>query len=44
MVGDITMATRTELLGGIRRRYREALRREKSRMLDEFVTLTGCHR
>ena len=44
MVTEISTATRTEVLGAIRSRYREASKRDKSRMLDEFVTLTGCHR
>ena len=44
MVGEISTATRTEVLGAIRSRYREASKRDKSRMLDEFVALTGCHR
>ena len=42
MVGDISLATRTEVLGAIRDRYAEASKRDKSRMLDEFVALTGC--
>ena len=44
MVTEISTATRTEVLGAIRSRYREASKRDKSRMLDEFVALTGCHR
>ena len=44
MVTEISTATRTEVLGAIRSRYREASKRDKSRMLDEFVVLTGCHR
>ena len=44
MVGDISTATRTEVLGSIRNRYAEASKRDKSKMLDEFVALTGCHR
>ena len=44
MVGDISLATRTEVLGAIRSRYREAAKKDKSRMLDEFVAMTGCHR
>ena len=40
----ISAATRTEVLGAIRSRYRKASKRDKSRMLDEFVALTGCHR
>lgn len=44
MVGEISTVTRTEVLGAIRSRYLEASKRDKSRMLDEFVALTGCHR
>ena len=44
MVGEITTATRIEVLGAIRSRYREAAKRDKSRMLDEFVAIAGCHR
>ena len=44
MAGDISTATRTEVLGSIRDRYAEASKRDKSKMLDEFVALTGCHR
>ena len=44
MVGDISLATRTEVLGAIRSRYREASKKDKSRMLDEFVAIMGCHR
>ena len=44
MVGDISSATRTEVLGAIRNRYREASKKDKSRMLDEFVAIAGCHR
>ena len=32
------------MLGAIRNRYAEASKRDKSRMLDEFVAMTGCHR
>ena len=44
MVGEISTATRIEVLGAIRSRYREAAKRDKSRMLDEFVAIVGCHR
>ena len=43
MVGEISAATRIGVLGAIRGRYREASKIDKSRMLDEFVALTGCH-
>lgn len=38
------MATREELVGAIRKRYSEATRTEKIRILDEFVAVTGFHR
>ena len=44
MVTEISGAMRTEVLGAIRNRYREASKRGKSQTLDEFVALTGCHR
>ena len=44
MVGEISTVTRPEVLGAIRNRYLEASKRDKSRMLDEFVALTDCHR
>ena len=44
MVTEISAATRTEVLGAIRNRYREASKRDKSRMLDEVVAMAGCHR
>ena len=44
MAGEISLATRTEVLGAIRSRYGEASKKDKSRMLDEFVATTGCHR
>ena len=44
MAGEISLATRTEVLGSIRSRYREASKKDKSRMLDEFVAIMGCHR
>ena len=42
MVGEISAATGTEVLGAIRSRYRKASKRDKSRMLDEFVAMAGC--
>ena len=44
MVGENSTVTRTEVLGAIRNRYLEASKADKTRMLDEFVALTGCHR
>lgn len=40
----ISMATRRELLRAVRERYVGAGRGEKSRILDEFVAVTGYHR
>ena len=44
MVSEISTATRTEMLEAIRGRYRGASKRDKSRMLDEFVAMVGYHR
>ena len=41
MAGEISLATRTEVLGAIRSRYGEASKKDKSRMLDDFVAITG---
>ncbi len=40
----ISMATRRELLSALRQRYAGKSRREKSRILDELVAVTGYHR
>ncbi len=40
----ISMATRREILSATRRRYAGRSRHEKSRILDEFVAVTGYHR
>jgi len=44
MARRITMATRNELVAELRKRYPEAGRVEKSRILDEFVAVSGYHR
>ena len=44
MVGDISLATRTEVLCAIRNRYAGASKMDKTKMLDEFVAMVGCHR
>ena len=44
MVGEISEVTRTEVLRAIRNRYRDASKKDKSRMLDEFVAMVDCHR
>jgi hypothetical protein len=38
------MATRDELITAVSRRYGEAGRIERGRILDEFVAVTGYHR
>jgi hypothetical protein len=38
------MSTRAELLASVRQRYEAAPRREKRRILDEFVAVSGYHR
>src|ERR1700735_5160660 len=40
----VSMATRAELILAIRGRYASAGRPEKTKILDEFVALTGFHR
>ena len=44
MVEEISSVTRSEVLRAIRSRYREASKKDKGRMLDEFVAIVGCHR
>lgn len=44
MVGRISMATRSELVGAIIDRYRSCSRLNKQQILDEFVAVTGYHR
>ena len=40
----VSMATRDELVGAIAERYVQGGRAEKSRILGEFVAVTGFHR
>ena len=40
----ISMATRKELLGAVRERYKRQNREGKSKIIDEFVAVTGYHR
>lgn len=40
----ISMTTRNELLAALAERYRRGERKEKGRILDEFVALSGYHR
>ena len=43
-MGRLSMGTRDELLAAAGRRYAEADRRERGRVLDELTSLTGLHR
>jgi hypothetical protein len=44
MHNKISKPMRAELLAALRQRYLEATRFEKTRVLDEFVAVAGCHR
>ncbi len=44
MARKISRITRKELVEGLRQRYVEATRKEKTRILDEFVAIAGYHR
>lgn len=44
MASGIGAPARLELLKALRERYRDADRRVKSRILDEFVAVVKCHR
>ena len=44
MASGISAQARWELLQALRERYWEASRREKGRILDEFVAVAKCHR
>src|ERR1051325_6709572 len=44
MAGRISMATKGELLAAIGDRYRASGRAERTKILDEFVAVTGYHR
>ena len=43
-MGRIGMATRDELVGALTVRYTASDRRERGRILDEFVAVSGLHR
>src|SRR5437867_1678318 len=44
MDNTISKQTKTELLRALCQRYRQATKEDKTRILDEFVALAGCHR
>jgi hypothetical protein len=44
MQNTISKPARRELLDALRERYREVPKMEKTKVLDEFVAVAGCHR
>ena len=44
MAGGMNRMAKQELLATIRDRYRASSRKDKSRILDEFIAVTGHHR
>jgi hypothetical protein len=40
----ISKHTKAEVLAALRERYLQAPKADKTKVLDEFVALTGCHR
>ena len=44
MGGGISMMAKQELVATIRDRYRQASKKDKGRILDEFTAITGHHR
>lgn len=44
MSDKISKEGQRELLGVLRQRYERATKQDKSKILDEFVTVAGCHR
>ncbi len=44
MRSKISRQTKAELLGALRERYVRATTQEKTKALDEFIALAGCHR
>ncbi len=44
MGGGISKMAKRELLATLRDRYRSSSKKDKSRILDEFIAITGHHR
>ena len=44
MAGEISKSTREELIIVLRKRYKEASKKEKTRILNEFIAVSGYHR
>ena len=44
MQNTISRQARAELLTALRERYHQAPKHEKTKVLDEFIAVAGCHR
>jgi Integrase core domain len=44
MQKTLSKVAKSEVLEALRERYREAVKQEKTKILDEFVAVAGCHR
>jgi hypothetical protein len=44
MQNTISKVAKNEVLGALRGRYQQTSKQEKSKILDEFVAVAGCHR
>ncbi len=44
MAGEISISPREELIIVLRNRYKEASKKEKTRILNEFIAVSGYHR
>jgi len=44
MHNTISRQARAEVLRALRERYQQAPKQEKTKVLDEFVAVAGCHR
>ena len=44
MAGGMSKMAKRELLATIQDRYRRSFKKDKSRILDEFIAVTGHHR
>ena len=42
MAGGISKVAKQELLATIRDRYRESSKKDKGRILDDFIAVAGC--
>src|SRR5512135_716103 len=44
MTTKISKQTKSEFVEALRERYRQASKKEKTQILNEFVDIAGCHR